>query len=241
MHFDQLIVNIYILVIGASLGSFINCMALRLPLGQSLLGRSQCPNCRHKLAATDLVPLLSFFWLRGRCRYCRAPISLLYPAIELTTAFLVLLFVQRLNYYLNLQSVAILTSILVLIAITVSDLFYQQIPDEFLVFFMSLGFLLHSPLLISYLGGAILMTFLFWLINHFSYGTAMGFADVKYIFVIGLLLPLPYLLLAVYLAFLTGGITSVILILTRYKKMKSQIAFGPFLSIGVLTSLWLLL
>ena len=79
-----------VFVFGLLIGSFLNVVILRLPHGQTLLGRSACPHCRYQLRVPDLVPVLSFLFLRGKCRQCRQPISWRYPALELVVAGLFL-------------------------------------------------------------------------------------------------------------------------------------------------------
>lgn len=121
------------------------------------------------------------------------------------------------------------------------DYYYGIIPDELLLLLILLAFLFRWTLIVNFFTGGLLAALGFFALYFLSRGRAMGFGDVKYAFVMGLFLPLPYLGLAIYLAFLTGGIISVILILTRKKTMKSTISFGPFLSLGLIVSLWLLI
>jgi prepilin signal peptidase PulO-like enzyme (type II secretory pathway) len=116
---------------------------------------------------------------------------------------------------------------------------YQVLPDELLLLVLASGLLANYQNLVSYLGGALIVALIFWLIHHLSNGRAMGFADIKYVFVMGFWLPLPSLLVALYLAFVVGGVVSLVLVLTKRKTMKSVIAFGPFLSVGFLVALWL--
>src|SRR5690348_3301805 len=87
-------------ILGLIVGSFLNAWLYRLHAGESVVrGRSHCPHCHHELSALDLVPVLSFVWLRGRCRYCHAPISWQYPAVEALTAlsFVLILLSDRLQ------------------------------------------------------------------------------------------------------------------------------------------------
>ena len=82
----MLIFYLLIFIFGLFIGSFLNCVIYRLEQGESFLkGRSYCPNCKHQLAWYDLLPVLSFLFLRGRCRYCKKPISWQYPIVELFT------------------------------------------------------------------------------------------------------------------------------------------------------------
>ena len=92
-------ISVIVFLFGLVVGSFLNCVIYRLETGGSFLkGRSYCPHCKHKLFWQDLIPLLSFFVLRGRCRYCGKKISLQYPFIEMATG---LLFVLIFNFQVS--------------------------------------------------------------------------------------------------------------------------------------------
>jgi len=232
------ILVIYLFILGASLGSFINVVALRIPMGESIQGRSHCPHCQHQLKVLDLIPLISFLYLQKKCRYCQKPIAWRYFVVELLSGLFTVLFASKFHFQFTPIAIAQLFLVLTIIAISLSDLSYQVILDEFLVILFLFALVLNYSHLIYFLPGAFAVTFCFWLLNHFSYGRAMGFADVKFVFLIGLILPIVHLFFAIYLAFLTGGIISAILVLSRKKKLKSAVAFGPFLSIGFLIALW---
>ena len=76
-------ISLLVFVFGLTIGSFINCLVWRLHKKQTILGRSYCPNCKHQLAWFDNIPLVSYIFLRGKCRYCTKPISMQYPMVEL--------------------------------------------------------------------------------------------------------------------------------------------------------------
>jgi len=195
-----------------------------------------CPCCRKKIDWFDNIPLLSFFLLRGKCRWCKKPISWQYPLVESVTALLTvgLYFLLITNYQLLITYY--LFSLLVsycFLVIFVADLRFMIIPDEVLVVLCLAGlvfFAFHSPALLpvrflsSFLSG-LFFYFLFLLTK----GKGMGFGDVKLAFLIGFLLSFPFLLWGFFLAFLTGAFLGVILILLGRGRLKSQIAFGPFL------------
>jgi len=229
---------VYLFIVGASFGSFINVLASRLPRGESLWGRSHCDYCQKALSPLELVPVFSYLFLGGRCYHCRKSIPPSYFLVEVISGFLFLAFILHFETLPLIQLGLILIALLLVIALSVSDLLYQIIPDEFLVLLFLLGVALNFETLIYYFSGALLCATIFWFIHHLSQGRAMGFADIKYVFVIGFYLPLPSLLLALYLAFLTGGIISLGLVITKRKKLSSSIAFGPFLSVGFLIALW---
>jgi len=240
-------------ILGLFVGSFLNVLIDRLPREEQVFkGRSYCESCKHTLKLHDLIPLFSFIGLSGKCRYCQSPISWYYPIVELTTAcvfvfahmFLVsdlrfmiydLRFIIMLSYYLFIVSS--------LVVIFFIDLKYGIIPDT--IVFSSVGvslfylFINHKSLFINHLFvgfGAFLFFLLIFLITR---GRGMGFGDVKFAFLIGLLLGFPKTTLSLYVAFLTGAVVSIILILAGKKKFRgSTVPFGPFLVIGTIVALF---
>ena len=129
--------------------------------------------------------------------------------------------------------------ITVSIIIAVTDLKYQIIPDWAITTLFLIGILGSSNSLFYYFAGSLVGVFFLWIIHHLSNGTAMGYGDVKLIAAEGIVLSLPFLLISLYSAFLFGGIFALFLLLMRKKKMSSQMAFGPFLIIGFLISMFM--
>jgi len=221
---------LFLFVFGLCLGSFFNVVICRLGQGGSSLGgRSRCPHCRKTISWFDNIPLLSFFLLRGRCRWCKKPISWQYPLVELATAILTLGL-----YWLPVTSY--LFSLLVtycFLVILVSDWRFMIVPDEILVILgvASLAFFIFfSPigLPVRFLAGSLSGLFFLFLFLV-TKGKGMGLGDVKLVFLIGFILSFPACLWAFFMAFLTGALVGVILILLKERRLKSQIAFGPFL------------
>jgi len=228
-----------IFLCGLIVGSFLNVVIYRLPRELDFVkGRSFCPKCKHKISWFDNVPILSFLMLRGRCRFCQSPISWRYPAVELLTGGLFLL--GYLSHLSNLSFV-LFSGLIVIFFI---DLEHQIIPDEiviplsiiFIVFALITNYqLLITNYFLSGLGSFLLLLLLYLV----TCGKGMGFGDVKLAFLMGLVLGFPKIVVAFYLAFLTGAIAGVILILLGRAKFKQKIAFGPFLVLGtVVSSLW---
>lgn len=203
------------------MGSFLNVLIDRLPKRKNVLtGRSVCDHCNKTLRWFELIPLLSFLIQGGRCRRCSAKLSWQYPIVELVTGVSFALGVNPLLF----------SSLLV---IFVADFKYQIIPDSMVVFGL-LGVLLQGhPFWISAFGAS-LFFLLLWLVTR---GKGMGLGDVKLAFLMGLLLGYPKIVVAGYLAFLTGAVVGVILILLGIKKPKDHISFGPFLILGTLIAL----
>lgn len=238
--------DFFLFLIGAAVGSFLNVLIDRLPKGQSLFGRSYCDHCRRQIAGCDLIPLVSFFLLRRRCRWCGEKLSWQYPLVELLAA-IVFVLTWRLLIVINangttrglsLQSFFFLGIMACLIAIFVTDLKYQIIPDELLIVLglFSLPFFINNPF--NHLLAAGVLFGVFYLLHGITKGTAMGFGDVKFVLVIGLLQGMKWGLLSVYLAFLTGGILGMALVALRLKGPKSKVPFGPFLVLGIVATLF---
>lgn len=235
---------LFIFLIGLCVGSFLNVLIDRLPKGENVLvGRSHCDFCKKTLRWYELVPLFSFLMQLGGCRRCHANLSIQYPLVEFITGVGFVFFYQVLDYpLLTLFAYWIIFS--ALLVVFMADLKYQIIPDSMVVAgiigailrFTSLtkefslaGF---APYLLS-AGGAAGFFFLLWVITR---GRGMGFGDVKLAFLLGLLLGFPSIIIALYVAFLTGAVVGVILIVKGKKSLKTKVAFGPFLIIGFIVA-----
>ncbi len=244
-----------VFLFGAAIGSFLNVVILRLHSSKTLGGRSECPNCHHTLAAIDLIPILSYILLVGRCRYCGHKLSSQYPVVEFLTAacftfvFLVngQILIQSLNI-LNLTSFVFnLFVVSVLIVITVYDLKWGLIPDKIVIpasivaFIFQLVFnlfiIFNYQLLILNLAVAFGIALFFFLIIWLTRGRGMGGGDFKLSIFIGLSLGWPLALVATFLGFLTGALGAVMLILLGKKSFKQTVPFGPFLALGSLLAI----
>lgn len=241
---------IFIFILGLCVGSFLNVLICRLPRSLAITGRSFCPKCKKKISWYDNIPLISFLMLGGKCRRCHSPISVQYPLVELATGVLFVLatsFVIRdVQYVISWPTIFLITYHLLLISsliiIFTIDLKHQIIPDQIVypTILVALGYqLFNSPLLIlNYLLSAFAAGLFFLGLHLLTRGRGMGFGDVKLAFLMGLILGFPKIILAFYLAFLTGAFAGVILILTGKKKFGQHIPFGPFLAVSTLITLF---
>lgn len=234
---------IFIFIFGLIAGSFLNCLIYRLETGQRMTKRSFCPHCKHKLSWQDLIPLLSFLLLKGKCRYCKKRISLQYPLVEASTGILFLTIFWRFNFNLSLDFAFWIFISCVLVLIFVYDIKHYIIPDKVIFPAIALTFLykLFSDFhfLIYNLLFSALFAFLFFLtIILISRGKWMGFGDAKMAFFMGLLLGFPKILISLFFAFFIGGIIGIILLLSKKKKLKSEVPFGPFLTVGTFIAMF---
>ena len=242
-------------IFGIITGSFLNVVILRLPKGEKINGRSRCPTCGHTLSALDLIPVLSYLWLLGRCRYCGAKISPRYAIIELIAGVLFLLCFNYVNPGNLISFIALLNFWLIvstLVVVFVIDFEHFLILDQVMLF-GSIGVLLINLVLdllspevffslnshfFSGLLAAFVLAGAFYLLWYFSAGRALGFGDVKLAVFLGLALGWPAVFAALMLAIFLGGVASVVLLSAFSKTLKSQVPFGTFLSLGSLAALF---
>ena len=286
------VILIFLFVLGLLVGSFLNVVIYRVDTGEGfLLSHSHCPHCNHRLAWYDLIPIVSFVFLRAKCRYCKGNISYQYPLVEAVTGILFVLsflavmnefrlfslneleasllplFLTRLGFFLFLSSLLVIIAVydskqslildefiiagvlgtllfyILILVMNGSWLFIERLDLYWGTLFpfrsIDLPQLLIGPLstllpVIAGIGAAGFFLFLVFL----TAGRGMGGGDVKFAFLLGLILGWPEILLAVFLAFLTGAIVGVMLILRKKKNLKETIPFGPFLALGTLITLF---
>lgn len=234
-------------LLGTAVGSFLNVWSRRLLRGKPLTGRSRCERCNHNLSAIDLIPLLSFIFLRGRCRYCGEPLSWQYPLIEAGTGLLFTALSFKFLLLTTGHQLATFISLLVassaLIVILITDILAQTIADQVLlvsiisasvyrvlVHFTGLGFNA-SGLVYDFLGAVGVFTF-FQIIRLITKRKGMGDGDPPLGFAAGLLVGFPYVLVQLFLTFTIGGVVGLVLLLLGKKGLKDRVAFGPFLVVA---------
>lgn len=243
--------SIFIFLFGLIIGSFLNAVIYRLKFGGSIIcGRSKCPHCQHILGFLDLFPVLSFIFLRGRCKYCHKRISVQYPLVEFLTA---LLFILVYNFQFSIFNyrdlfyfLYVLFIICCLIVIFVYDLKHFLILDKVLIFAAIFSVIFQIILFIldrnifhfwSLLYGLLIIGCFLGALHFLSRGKWLGLGDVKFGLLMALWLGSPKVVVALFFAFVIGGIFSAILLVLRKKKLKSQIPFGPFLVAGTFIAL----
>ncbi len=230
---------IVVAVLGLCIGSLLNVVIYRVPRGVSIaVGRSHCLGCCRELAWYDLIPLLSYLLLRGRCRSCREPISWCYPLVELLTAALFVI------VYLHTGLTAVLIKYLFLVALLVAvsfiDLEHFLIPDSLVlagvIFGIGIGFIVQDISFWSALLGAVSCSGFLLLVALISRG-GMGMGDVKLALVTGLFLGWPQGLVGLFAGACAGGLIGIILLMTGIRGRKDPIPFGPFIALGTLAAL----
>ena len=238
-----------VFVVGACVGSFLNVCIYRLEKGVSIIRpRSYCPDCRHPLAWYDNIPLLSYLILRGRCRYCRKPISFRYFTVELLTAGIFLLF---LHYFgLTVPFFIFISLVSALIVATFIDIKARIIPDEISLPGMGIALLVsfsypalqgtgsHIQALLYSLLGLIVgggVIYLTGLLGDFMFKKeSMGGGDVKLLAMIGAFVGWKLALLTFFVAPLFGAVVGIIL---KIKNKTDTIPYGPFISLAAIISI----
>ena len=222
-------------IIGLVIGSFINVLIYRIPRHLGIGGRSMCPGCKSKIEWYDLIPLLSYIFLRGRCRKCSKSISITYPFVELLTGLVFYQFATSVELVTG-NFVFLVIGLFVLacfIALLFIDLRHYILPDPivFSIVFASAIFLILNPIgAEKNILGAILWGGIFGFTYWISKGKWMGFGDVKLAATIGLFFGLLDGFFVVYIAVITGALVGIALLITKKAGMKSRIPFGSFLA-----------
>lgn len=237
-----------VFVFGSLIGSFLNVCIYRLPRSLSVISpSSRCPSCNIPIKAYDNIPLLSFLLLRGKCRYCKARISLRYPLVEALNALLYVMVVW--HFGLGWHTPVLFAFCSAMIVITFIDLDFQIIPDIITIPGTPIGLITASLLLpdpfdrSSILGfqGAITGLFtggvLFYAIAVFSRG-GMGGGDIKMMAMVGSFMGWKSVLLTTFAGSLLGSFVGIFLMVVKGKGRKTKVPFGPFLAAGALISLF---
>lgn len=246
---------VVLIVLGLAFGSFVNALVWRLHQQATVrskkakaafsitTGRSMCVLCRHPLATKDLIPVVSWLWLRGRCRYCRAPIADT-PIPELLTPLLFVLSYIYWPYVWNHEGIFLFALWLVFlvgfVALTLYDLQWYLLPNKIifpLIAIASLSVFVQITMfgggvtvLLQSMWGLVFGGGIFWLIFQISDGAWIGGGDVKLGWLLGLILGGPAMsLLMIFVASLVGTVVSLPLLAAGRAKRTSHLPFGPFL------------
>lgn len=210
-----------------------------------MVPRSACPHCGHAITAMENIPLLSWLWLKGRCRECQAPISARYPLVELLTALLSL--VVAATYPPGWALLAALLLTWVLVALTFIDLDKMLLPDQLtlpllwggLLFNLTGGFVPLADAVIGTMAGYLVLWSLYWAFKLLTGKEGMGYGDFKLLAALGAWLGWQALPIVLLLSSLVGAFIGIGLILLRNHHQNKPIPFGPYLAIaGWIALLW---
>lgn len=232
---------LFVLVFGMIVGSFLNVCICRMPNDQSVVSPpSHCPNCSYQIRWYDNIPLLSYLLQGGKCRGCRAHISLQYPLVELLNGILALLLFLKFGSTLVFMVFFLFCSALVVI--TFIDLEHQIIPDEISLSGIVLGFIfsffleghgwLNSLLGILLGGGSLLLVA--YLYQWLTGKEGMGGGDIKLLAMMGAFLGWKAVPFIIFASSLVGSLIGISIMLLQKKNSKLAIPFGPYLAFGAI-------
>ena len=251
MH--SIILYTVVFVFGSIVGSFLNVCIYRIPRNISIIiPSSRCPSCNTPIRPWENIPILSYIFLGGRCRACKATISFRYPLVEFLNAALYVLVVWRFGFEWHALVYFIFCS--ALIVVTFIDLDFQIIPDRITLPGIPLGIIFGSFLLLdpfmrhlslgiksSFIGAFIGFGF-YYLVAEAGYRIlkkeAMGGGDIKLMTMIGGFLGWKGVILTTFLGSLSGAIIGVLLMLIKGREWGSKIPFGPYLALGAFMTLF---
>ncbi len=228
-------------MLGAAVGSFLNVCIDRLPAGGSILHpRSRCDACERQLSPPDMVPVLSYLALRGRCRYCQSPIPQRVLWVEVSTAILFTLLYLYEGPSIEMAVHAAYGTLFLIIAVI--DLEKQLILNRVIFPATAAALLVNTfyrqpTIAYGLLGGAAGLILLLMPAIIFRHG--MGWGDVKMAGLIGIVTGFPMVLVSLFLGVVSGGVVAGVLVLAGIRKGKDTVPFGPFLSLAAFaTLLW---
>ena len=227
---------------GLCIGSFLNVVIHRLPRGTSVVTPpSRCPGCNYQLRWSDNVPVLSWVFLRGRCRNCRAPISIRYPIVEILTMLMFLLHLWLFGWSaLMVVRVAFATAMIALFAI---DLEHHLLPNAITLPGIVVGLIVSlvlPPGIVDSILGTLLGGGVLWAIGEVYYRYSgqegMGGGDVKMLAMIGAFLGWKLVLVTLVLSSIGGSLIGVLVIAIKRGGMKHALPYGTFLALGALAA-----
>lgn len=229
---------IYVFIFGTCIASFMNVIIFRLPLGISIAkGRSFCPCCHHQLNIYDLIPIVSYIFLFGKCRYCHTKISIHDTCLEIFGGLLSLFCLY--HYGINIMALFVFCFGMLLLTISLIDLKIMIIPDClvlscFVIGMMSIPFMNLS--LLDRIFGFFVISCPLYILNLFI-PDCFGGGDIKLIAVCGLMLGWKLVLVGMFIAVIIAGCYAGYLMLTHKVDKKGHIAFGPYICFGMFVSL----
>lgn len=230
-------------VLGVIIASFLNVCIDRLPARQSLIfPPSHCPSCRKRLAVKDLVPVLSYLWLRGRCRYCQTAIPRRILWVEIANGVLFAYLYSQYGMSTELVVIAFYCCLFIILMVIdlergliLNRIVYPAMVAALLISVFLSGLDIVPGIKYSAIGGGIGFG-LALLVVVFSRG-GMGFGDVKMAALMGFTIGFPLIFFTLILSAIIGGIVAVALLLTRKKKRKERVPFAPALSLATIITL----
>ena len=233
------LIDVFIFIFGLCVGSFLNVCIYRLPESKSIVHpRSMCPNCGTLITASDNIPVLSYLWLKGRCRHCRIKIPPRYPMIELLGGLFAL--GTFLKFGLTYEALIYYLFFCALIVVTFIDLDHRIIPNVITLpgipICFAAGFALptitYQEALLGILIGGGSLFLVAWTYRLITKKEGMGGGDIKLLAMMGAIVGWKGVLFTIFVASLVGTLAGLAVMLQSRNGLKLAVPFGPFLSIG---------
>lgn len=233
---------LFIFVFGLLVGSFLNVCIYRIPKDiRTSFPPSHCPACQKRIKWYDLFPVLSFMFLRGKCRNCGTTISFEYPIVELIVGITYSLLYIKFGLTITLVKFIILFGFIIVIGMIDFKTSYVYFKTTLTGSIFGLVFVIinyyQGQEILGYVYGAILGGGILTLIVIVTKG--MGWGDVEIGFICGLYLGFKLTCVMLFLAFVTGGLIGLLLIILKLKTRKDTIPFGPFISFSTLLTVFI--
>lgn len=232
----------FVLLFGLIIGSFLNVCIYRIPREESIaFPPSHCTNCGNKIKEYDLIPIISYLFLKGKCRYCKEKISIRYPLIELITGVLFLALYIEYGLDFNFVKYAVLICFLIVIGMIdfdTTDVYLKTTASGIIIgiIFIIITYFMHNNVLTflygGLLGGGIIAAII--LLTH-----GMGWGDAEICLLCGLYFGFKLSVVLMFFSFVFGGLIGILLIVLKKKSRKDYIPFGPFIAFaGIFTSIF---
>ena len=233
--------SIIIFVSGLIIGSFLNVCIYRIPIHKTIVkGRSYCPNCNHLIPWYQNIPIISFLILRGKCSSCKTPISFRYPIVELLSGILFL--AVFLFFGFTWESLFTVLFFSILIVVSFIDIDLRIIPNELIISLLILG-AIHAVYRSVQFG----IAWYYWVLGFIAASAVLlilglivadsiGGGDIKLMAAAGLFVGPLYILMSLFIGAIYAGLLAIFLVIFKKGSLKTAIPFGPFLSMGIITS-----
>ncbi|SHH25859.1 prepilin peptidase [Clostridium grantii] len=226
---------LFVFIYGLVFGSFFNVCIYRIPRQESIAyPPSHCTSCGKKLKAVDLFPVLSWVFLKGKCRYCGDKISIKYPLFEILTGIIFVLVYKEFGYSIETIKFLVFASYLIIVGfidLNTTDVYFSTTLFGLItgIIFVLINVFLGNPFL-TYIYGAAFGAGIITLIILTTHG--MGWGDVEILGICGLFLGFKLSIVTFFFSALLAGIIGMILILSKIKSRKDYIAFGPYIALA---------
>lgn len=231
-----------IFIVGAIIGSFLNVCIYRIPREESIVyPPSNCTTCKNVIKGYDLVPIISYLFLKGKCRYCGEKVSIRYPIIEFTTGILFVITFIKFGISLDFAKYIVLISVLLVVGmidLDTTDVYFSTTLTGIIssVIFLGIYFYIGMPIS-SYIYGGAIGGGLLSLIILITKG-GMGWGDAEICLMCGLFLGLKLTIVMLFLSFVIGSVIGLLLILSGKKSKRDYIPFGPFIAMAAIVTIF---